>query len=408
MMILVPDKRIEHPTSSSDDIESCNCLVTFIVIARNEEDVLGASIESILRAAASLPSWECIFVDSASEDGTIDVATSYPISVIQLSNDTRLTAGAGRHVGTHHASGEYVMFVDGDCELQMGFVEEALEVFHRDESLGTVVGTRGTVYSRDSDKAITPSEEEVCWDRERDFEITSTGGIAMIRKSCLDLVGGFNPFMRSNEERELCLRVRNAGFKIRCIPVPMMLHYGHPWQSSELSYRELRRRFCSGLMEGPGQLLRLALATKTLSRQHFESGVSRSLVLMAICAIGITCVALSLLTRNPLWSTVWLVACLTGYGAFAAKAKGFARPNYYVIAWTLQAVGIIIGFVRGYRMPSGQRPGYKMLKNTKPEMSGVSTPGDLHLNKTTGLDQKKVVRIAPCEGIKSECEREKS
>lgn len=350
-------------------------LVSFVGIARNEEDVIGACLESLLRAAEGLPSWECIFVDSASEDRTVEVAMSYPISVIQLRNETHLTAGAGRHVGTLHASGEYVMFMDGDCELQTGFVERALEAFESDDSLGTVVGTRGTVYNRDSGKSAAVSGESVNWDKERDCEIASTGGIAMIRKSCLDLVGGFNPFMRSNEERELCLRVRSAGYRIRCIPVPMMIHCGYPWQSGEFSLRELRRRFSCGLMEGPGQLLRLAFETRTISKQHFEIGVSRALAFVGVCAVGFIAVIASIVTQTPLWGATWVTGCLVAYCAFAVKSRGLARPSYYTVGWALGALAIIIGFVRGYRMPTGLTPSYKILKNTAPTVRGVSPRG---------------------------------
>lgn len=338
-------------------------LISFVIIARNEHDMIGASIESVLRAAELLPSWECIFVDSDSEDKTAEIACGYPVTVVRLTRATRLTAGTGRYVGTRHASGDYVMFLDGDCELQPGFVEKALEALERDRSLSTVVGTRGTVYNRGEDEASGGGE--IIWAAERDCEVVSTGGIAMIRKQYLDEVGGFSTVMISNEERELCLRLRAAGYRIRCIPHPMMVHYGHRWQAGETSYSELHRRFRSGLMEGPGQLLRQALDRRRLSKDHFEPGVNRALGFMGWCVLGAAAAATLPLGR-PLWFGAWLAVTVGLYGLFAAKSRSLSRATYYVYAWALQAIAIVAGFRRGYRPPRGHEPGYEVLKVADP------------------------------------------
>jgi len=328
--------------------DSDGCLVTFVVIGRNEEDVIASSLESVLRAGEVLSSWECIFVDSASEDDTIKVAARYPITIIRLAPGKNLTPAAGRYVGLLHAKGKYVMFVDADCELHPEFAAKGVAAMESEEEIAAVIGTRGYRYGRGLQDPAGGLEPRMEWWDSHERDVTTTGGVALFRKSALDETGGHNPFMRSEEERELCLRVSKAGYRIRQIPSPMMIHNSSPGQN-KFAYGELWRRFLCGFLDGRGQLLRLAAKHRMFSSDYVIDGTRRVLFFLIWLSLGLFCAGVMLVVPNTLFLLSWLACSLVLFGAFWVRVGCFSHASFYSIASCLEAVGLIEGFVRGCR-----------------------------------------------------------
>lgn len=337
------------------------CLVTFVVIGRNEEDVIAQSLESVSQAARALPSWECIYVDSASQDDTVNRASAFPITVIRLSQDQMLSAALGRYVGTRHASGTYLMYIDGDCLLQPGFVEKAVAALDADASLAGAVGTRGKTLIRGNAETPQDAQPVIKWDEPRDCDVVATGGVGFFRRAYVEQVGGYNGVMRSNEERELCLRLQHAGYRIRCIPHPMMMHNSHVRQH-DLSYAELVRRFRSGLLEGPGQMLRRALVDRQFSRKYMEAGTDRVLAFVVWTFVGILSAAASLVLRTAACIELWAAATLLLVFLFFLKTRSLKRTAYYTVASVIQGIGLVRGFARGCGHGKPCRPVYEVLK----------------------------------------------
>ena len=88
-----------------------------VVIGRNEGDRLRACIESVL------PSFRTtVYVDSGSTDGSIPLARSMEVEVVELDMDRPFTAARARNAGFERLKEikpelAYVQFVDGDCEI---------------------------------------------------------------------------------------------------------------------------------------------------------------------------------------------------------------------------------------------------------------------------------------------------
>src|SRR3989304_3121663 len=101
--------------------------LSVVMISRNQEWNIARLVESALRSTADLESTEIVLVDSASSDRTVDFARPYPIRVLRLSPNQVLTPAAGRYVGYKHTDGDLVLFVDGDMEICVGWVQRAIE-----------------------------------------------------------------------------------------------------------------------------------------------------------------------------------------------------------------------------------------------------------------------------------------
>jgi glycosyltransferase involved in cell wall biosynthesis len=88
--------------------------LSVVLISKNQEWNIARLVESVLKETDRLPAREIVLVDSASTDRTIEIAAQYPISVLRLCPKQRLTAAAGRYVGTKQTRGGLVLFLDGD------------------------------------------------------------------------------------------------------------------------------------------------------------------------------------------------------------------------------------------------------------------------------------------------------
>src|SRR5258706_15691355 len=99
--------------------------VSVIIKALNEEAKIAKAIESALRAIAGAGG-EVILADALSDDRTVQIARRFPITIVQLVHAADRGCGSGPQLGYQHARGEFIYLMDGDMELEPGFIEAAL------------------------------------------------------------------------------------------------------------------------------------------------------------------------------------------------------------------------------------------------------------------------------------------
>ncbi len=191
-----------------------------MVIGRNE----GPRLTRCLSSLATL-SRRLVYVDSGSSDGSVNAARKLGSSVVALDPDRPFTAARARAEGFEHLQAiaskvAYVMFVDGDCEVEEGWLESAAGFLDEHPDFAVVCGRR-------RERSPEFSRYNALADREWNTpvgETTACGGDAMMRCTALRDVGGFNPTMVAGEEPELCRRLRAAGWRIMRIDAPMTIH----------------------------------------------------------------------------------------------------------------------------------------------------------------------------------------
>ena len=221
-------------------------LVSVVVIGRNEGERLSRCLESVSAVTQDRFLLEVIYVDSASTDDSRERARRAGVRVLELKPE-RPCAALGRNAGWQAASGEFVLFLDGDTILQPDFIGLAL-VAMNDPKTAVVWGHRResnpaqSVYVRvlDLDWVYPPGDTAFC------------GGDALMRRSVLTEVGGFDQTLIAGEEPELCRRMRARNYRIVHIDAPMTLHdlamrhFGAYWRRAYragYAYAELADRF---------------------------------------------------------------------------------------------------------------------------------------------------------------------
>lgn len=194
--------------------------VGLVAIGRNEGDRLRACLESA--RALGLPT---VYVDSASTDGSVALAKSLDAEVVNLDLTVAFTAARARNEGAArllalHPQLEFIQFVDGDCELNPGWIGRALAEFQERPKAAVVCGRRR---ERFPDATLYNHLCDLEWNTPIG-QAKSCGGDAMIRRVAFEEVGGYNPSIIAGEEPEMCVRLRQRGWEIWRIDAEMTLH----------------------------------------------------------------------------------------------------------------------------------------------------------------------------------------
>jgi GT2 family glycosyltransferase len=169
---------------------------------------------------------EVIFVDSASTDRSVDIATQFPVRILQLKPNWPLCVAAGRYTGFRHARGEYTFFLDGDAEVEPDWLIRAIDFMDRHPEYGGVAGVLDEKYvdSNGVDRGGRQNVRRQDLSREL-INCKTLGGIALFRRRALEKAGTINPHLPTAEDHELCMRIRNSGFQLARIPGRMAVKY---------------------------------------------------------------------------------------------------------------------------------------------------------------------------------------
>ena len=196
--------------------------VGIVVIGRNEGSRLRTSLRSALR---TVPNGQIVYVDSASTDGSVETARKLGVTVIELAATSPFTAARARNEGfaalqEQFPSLEFVQFVDGDCELQAGWLSTAENFLRAHTDVAVVCGHNRERFPH---RSIYNWLCDVEW-AAASGPIDATGGNALYRKTSFEQVGGFLPNLPAGEEPEICFRLRQCGWSVWRLDAEMTLH----------------------------------------------------------------------------------------------------------------------------------------------------------------------------------------
>lgn len=205
-----------------------------VVIGRNEGDRLIRCLRSLL---GQLPL--VVYVDSGSSDGSAQAARALGAEVVDLDLEQPFTAARARNAGLaalemRSAEVTYVQFVDGDCEVDPGWIATA-RGFLRDNP--EVVAVCGRRRERFPERSIYNRLCDAEWDTPIG-EALACGGDVLMRREAVQQAGGYRADLIAGEEPELCLRLRRNGWRIWRLEAEMTLHdaqmlrFGQWWRRS--------------------------------------------------------------------------------------------------------------------------------------------------------------------------------
>lgn len=111
--------------------------VSVIVPAYNEEEHIGQCIESIISQDAKAD-MEVIVVNDGSTDNTGQIATKYPVKLLDL--PVNRGKAQALNIGIQNATGDILVFSDSDSILEQGAVNSLIKCLAEHEDAGAVAG----------------------------------------------------------------------------------------------------------------------------------------------------------------------------------------------------------------------------------------------------------------------------
>ena len=206
--------------------------VGVVAIGRNEGERLVRCLMSVRQLARHV-----IYVNSGSTDGSASAAERLEAKVVNLDLTKPFTAARARNAGFAALKKidpdiRFVQFLDGDCTMASKWIESALVLVNDRNDVAIVCGRLRERYPKAS---IYNELLDLEWDTTIG-EVSSCGGLALVRVEAFESVGGFRPDLIAGEEPELCLRLRERGWKIWRLDADMakhdaaMKHFGQWWR----------------------------------------------------------------------------------------------------------------------------------------------------------------------------------
>nr|WP_250810173.1 glycosyltransferase [Neorhizobium tomejilense] len=296
--------------------------VGIVVIGRNEGQRLIDCLSSLKTHRD-----RAVYVDSASSDGSAEAAAGLCAEVVPLDMAIPFTAARARNAGfdavmRRWPETAFVQFLDGDCELDTGWIATATTFLVMRKDVALVFGRRRERYP---ERTIFNAMCDREWDG-TPGEVQACGGDILIRASLLRDLEGYSAGLIAGEEPELCVRLRERGWKIWRLPSEMTRHDADISRLSQWWRRSVR---CGHAYAQVSHLHRTSpsrIWTRNLRRAVFWGGL---LPLAAIAGAAFHPAALALLLLYPLQllrlairttskpSNRWLFATFDVLGKFA-------------------------------------------------------------------------------------------
>lgn len=200
-------------------------LFSIVIPVRNDEANLRRCLESLTRLESTTNEFEVIVVDNGSTDATRSAADSFlsrlPLRIVEKPG---VYISAVRNAGAEVARGQYLAFLDSDCEAPPKWLSSASECIKVD--LPTVFGCYYLIPDNSSWIARN-------WYDERDKKNTGKvsylpAGNLFAARDLYQKLGGFDETIQTNEDYEFCQRASRYGSPVYCYPALGVVHWGTP------------------------------------------------------------------------------------------------------------------------------------------------------------------------------------
>jgi glycosyltransferase involved in cell wall biosynthesis len=280
-----------------------------------------------------------VYVDSGSTDDSVERVIKLGIQVVELNLSIPFTAARARNEGydrlrTLCPEAEYVQFVDGDCEVIGGWLDNAVAFLDQHSEVAAVCGRRRERFPK---KTIYNMFCDIEWDTPIG-ETKACGGDVLMRVIAFENVSGFRPGLIAGEEPELCVRLRGTGWKIWRLDQEMTFHDAGMTKISQWWKRNVR----AGYAFAEGSYLHGAPPEGHWVRESRRCKIWGLVIPFIIILTGIFCwqsgliialvyplqiIRLSLRNQKELKPYPWLFASFNVLGKFA-EAHGQLKFYY--------------------------------------------------------------------------------
>lgn len=213
-------------------------LATIVIPVHGHEGMTEACVSSVLSSIGREERVEIVVVDDCSPQ-PLSLPAIRDSRLRVLRTPTNLKFSAACNFGAEHSTGRYLVFLNNDTKPRTGWLSTLIAVAEADSSIA-VVGARllyrdGTV--QHAGVAFSQSDgvprhvyrgfsgEHPAVVRDRDFQAV-TAACILIRAEVFTAMSGFDRgYTNGYEDIDLCMRVREAGHRVRYCGSAVVEHF---------------------------------------------------------------------------------------------------------------------------------------------------------------------------------------
>jgi GT2 family glycosyltransferase len=197
--------------------------VTVVIPVRDDGDGLRRCLDAL--QGQDLPgAWDIVVADNASRSPVEPLVAGYPR--VRVVHEPDPGSYRARNTALTGVDAEVVAFTDADCLPRSDWLRRGLEALRREPEAGAVAGAV-EVFARDRRPSAAELYEVIhafpqqVYVRDLDFGVTAN---LFVRRGTLDVVGGFDPGLRSGGDADWGRRAAAAGLPVRYAPEVVIRH----------------------------------------------------------------------------------------------------------------------------------------------------------------------------------------
>ena len=215
--------------------------VTVVIPAYNAMQYLPQTVNSVIEQ--TLSDWELLIINDGSRDHIIEWATTIQDSRVKLITQENQGVSAARNTGILQAKGEYIAFLDADDLWKPTKLEQQLQRFQEYPEAGLVYTWTALADSQGNplNRILASNVEGDVWQQFLVANAMGNSSVPMVRRSCFDKVGLFDPSLPSAEDRDMWIRLA-AEYPFAVVKQPLTL-----WLQHQDSMSKNRQKMLAGL-----------------------------------------------------------------------------------------------------------------------------------------------------------------
>lgn len=187
-------------------------MISVVIPVHNREQLIARAIESVV--AQSLAAGEIIVVDDASTDRTAEVVAGIgkrvsTVTLVCLKEN--VGAAKARNIGIENAKGDLIAFLDSDDVWYPEKLSKQIIAFEEDNDVVAVFCGLVADNPDTGRRICIMPKAEVSVEDLYHYNILTTMSCAMVRRSVLSDIGGFDELLPPCEDWDLFIRLAEVG-----------------------------------------------------------------------------------------------------------------------------------------------------------------------------------------------------
>ena len=322
-------------------------LVSFCVIAYNEEDFIQSLLDDIVKQTYPHGKTEIVLINSMSCDKTLQIMENFKLQYeeeffkISIYQNVKKTQPAAWNIAITNAVGDVIIRVDAHARVPGGFIEKNIKYISGGEDI--TGGPRPSIISEENNwqETLLLAETSMFGSgiaayrrKTQNVQYVDSMFHAAYRKEVFETSGLFNENLIRTEDNELHYRMRKAGYKF-CY-TPEINSYQYVRSSMP---KMLKQKFQNGLWIG----VTAYICPKCLSPFHF---VPLMFILGILVSSALACLwspILLALFWGAYWSVNLIMTIFTTINAKKARPIYAALPFLFFLLHLSYGIGTLSG-----------------------------------------------------------------